>query len=199
MNNDEIDKWVLEISSKYCSDCQDSCCNAGSKNIIIVTTHETENMEQTLTLFKENGIPVYPLDSLDLTSVHVWRANSWYENGFVNTKDEKRIEKPAIIECPEYVCIPSGDLGLAWFEKNTQYIMYVDEKCPFYSEDNRCMVHEDSRRPDSCKTHPVSVKKGDREEQLVYLDPNCEQFNRAEVIEDFNSRFQDNNYRLVVQ
>ncbi len=158
MNKEHMDAWILKTASKYCSECLDSCCNAGSKNIIVVTTPESEDANSRLELFKENNIPIYGLDSLDRASIELWRRYFWDEGGTVKSTDETIVEKPAIIECPIFNYIVDDELEMTWFEKDkTQYLMYVEKECPFYDKTTGCEVHVDPRIPEACKTYPLVI------------------------------------------
>ena len=161
--NAEIMKWTQETASKYCTGCEDVCCNA-SKYVIDVE-------KSSLGLFLEAGVPVFRSDELERSRKDFYRLGDE-----VKTKKGEVIPKPALIEtCTD------------WF------VLHTDGYCPFYEEKKGCKVHEDSRRPETCKGHPVFIF----DDGNVEFEQACKPFNQKEVRADFLIKFSGLGLKLL--
>jgi len=180
---EDIQKWVMKFALEYCGDCWALCCN-GQRFLIGWGSDEKQSSE----LFSELGIPVYRLEELDEASVKGW-IKSDYFSGVVRTKSGEPLKKPAVVEHPN--CDYINGKHTKWRE-GTAFALYVEKFCPAYDEEqNKCKVHDDSRRPTGCKQYPVVYS---RENGIIksQIKTSCPGMRRAEGIEDkFKEDFPD--------
>lgn len=178
---EQVEAWRDEIAEMHCGSCrQTTCCDT---NLHVIPVEE-----EALDLFRENGVPVYAIDKLDLKSlVQWWRTPRKYN---ILDNEGNPIEKPALVQTPGTV-------------DQDKWVMYSDSYCPLYSKaTNRCTVHDDPRRPEACKEFPVIIFRepntGERALQTGYTGNEvlavefkkaCNIIHHPAVRADFERRF----------
>jgi Fe-S-cluster containining protein len=132
VSEEDIRDWQNQITERFCRDCSANCCDA---NI-----HKIPVDHFSFPLFKEIGVPFYSIRKIDKKSLENWNKNIQAD---LITKAGIPIPKPSIIQARK------GIFNSKWF-------LYSDQ-CPFYDEEERCTVHDDPRRPDTCRIYPFDI------------------------------------------
>jgi hypothetical protein len=169
---------VLNTAEKYCKSCTNNCCNGNKHYIDYIKESELE-------LFIERGLPIFKLSELSHMGKNK-KGNFFFSREELFTSNGKPVPKPAIIQQSE---------GVAEYE--AEYMLHLKDFCPLYDEKKGCTVHEDPRRPETCRKYPVFPSMGI--EDSFELRENCEIFNTPEIIQDFEETFKGPFIQLITR
>jgi len=154
---EKVERWVTENVAKYCPKCPNTCCDP-KRHVITLNSEEVVNF---------NNMPNY------------WsRDFSWMKKvlaylgikGPLTTKDNRKILKPATIQL-----LPYGEV-----------ILYSD-KCPNLDEEhNKCDIHFDELKPNTCRKYPAQVNS---KYNSISLKTSCYAVNQEEFYLAIQKRF----------
>lgn len=188
----ELKIWLDRVFTKYCPDCKSPCCS-GTRHIITLDPNDDPSF------FLEAGLNFYTWDNLNKESVINWYSKlpAQTSKRIILNKDGGLIPQPSLIQIPENIATLSGSANARKVSPDFTIALYVHKSCPFFDNSSRmCKVHNDPRRPDCCKSHPL-VFSEENGRKIIGIQKGCHLNSFFEELEmEFNREFSGTEYSL---